>query len=1373
MSDLYLYKNQLWKPVYDFRYTGSPQEFTLNPGKYLFMCHGANGGKPGNRTFINRGGSSYGVMNLEERTKMYAFVGGNGGDSVKELSAFGSGGYNGGGNGGSGSPRGYSPPYYCGAGGGGASDIRLYEDDGTLIEQRVPEEYVQIEYVGTHNNGELYVDTEYLVKPNTRVVCDARIKSSDSKQWSCLFGTNHNGTDPFLFYVFYDSIAKAYFSNGNGSSAVNTNFVYNTKVRIETNSTGVSWSVNGKMVDQIVLSKEQTTSMTTSHLFLFNAASGETNSTANSWCWADIYGFKIYEDDTLIADLVPCYRKSDNVGGLYDTVRNKFFTSATSTTLTKGPRNPGLYNKSLLSRIIVAGGGGGGQNVGEDSYLDFSGYGGGVYGGYPYVSSSTVNNQKESGQTYGYDFGIGQSAPNRVYTDNASWGAEGISGGGGGWYGGYCPQSAVTNIAYSGGNGGGGSGYVYTESSYKPDNFISGYEDRTDLMFSDVFMDAGSAEESAVIICEPTNSYTNGDRIICPCVGEGNKFTLLRGKYTVKCYGGSGAHRTISSYAAKGGYAQGTFENPDVQDAFVYVGGSGLFTPSNKSAAFTQTTFPTLCFNGGGNPSSFSGINAGGEAAGGGTDLRIGTDSLFARIIVAGGAGGTGRSSSRGGTGGGTTGGDQSGASYGDNYGPGKQNSAGSGSIAAISGGFGYGGNGLTQNGGYGGAGGGGWYGGSGTSPDGGSDDDRAGSGGSGYVLTDSSYKPSGYLLDERYYMTDTTLTTGGNDLPKGLTKLIIECNEVFNFKILCYDSEGYKYFDEENMSWVYLKSDELTVDDFETYGSYVFVNDIGLKDEYSVYVYDTMETIDTAAFNVVPPEQIIKTRYYTQHMLSRCAIDADIDTDNVSLKVIPERKGVAENAHIDFSIICNMKDIPNIETRMYCIQGYTQGSSLQYKERKPKEKTIEHIDLLPVGTSNKMPSRFKSYIGGFINGTEAISKINSAVCCERNRCIYSATLCNDKIVRFAKLNLVTNTSSVIKDIPKSQLGNTYYGGILVDDNYIYLTSSENNSKRTLWRIPLNPDDTTINTYTPGNSDDYNFNAYGRMEWWNDHTIIILYRRGIFLFDTKKLSWTFKASPSQNGARRDMIVGKRYVLSIYEGNSDSAYVCEVETNTWKTLPDFGFNWSGSYLNCGCYANGKFYVTQQNRMHIVDEETMTIEKSFPTPYSNIIPKTVNHASGILYITIQNSPSLFIYDIKNDRFYATAMPFTMDNYVANGWIRPTSFRGYFFAPQIRLYTINFSEYAKYNMGYKYDQFIMVTNKENSETQGYEYDDRFVTFTDSNMWIHVGDIVKSLEIVDPENHIKCCQINKKEYNKFISLNLLKASTNNNESEVDANGT
>ena len=49
-----------------------------------------------------------------------------------------------------------------------------------------------------------------------------------------------------------------------------------------------------------------------------------------------LYTFKIYDNDVLVRDFMPCYRKSDNEIGLFDSVNGKFYTNKGSGTFEMG-----------------------------------------------------------------------------------------------------------------------------------------------------------------------------------------------------------------------------------------------------------------------------------------------------------------------------------------------------------------------------------------------------------------------------------------------------------------------------------------------------------------------------------------------------------------------------------------------------------------------------------------------------------------------------------------------------------------------------------------------------------------------------------------------------------------------------------------------------------------------------------------------------------------------------------------------------------------------------------------------------------------------------------------------------------------------------
>lgn len=221
--------------------------------------------------------------------------------------------------------------------------------------------------------------------------------------------------------------------------------------------------------------------------------------------------------------------------------------------------------------------------------------------------------------------------------------------------------------------------------------------------------------------------------------GAKQTVTLKPGRYKLECWGAQGGYRSSSSYGGLGGYSVGEISLEKQTTLYVYVGGSGNTGKTNGG------------FNGGGARATYNG-------GGGATDIRVGTDSLYARVIVAGGGGSDGATNKNGMYGGGETGGTAT-QNYGSGGGGGTQTAGGTGG-SGNAGTFGQGGEGKAASNGYAGAGGGGWYGGGGSYPDSSGDDDRGGGGGSGFVWTGKN-APSGYLLGSAYFLTNASTKAG------------------------------------------------------------------------------------------------------------------------------------------------------------------------------------------------------------------------------------------------------------------------------------------------------------------------------------------------------------------------------------------------------------------------------------------------------------------------------------------------------------------------------------------------------------------------------------------------------------------------------------
>lgn len=193
------------------------------------------------------------------------------------------------------------------------------------------------------------------------------------------------------------------------------------------------------------------------------------------------------------------------------------------------------------------------------------------------------------------------------------------------------------------------------------------------------------------------------------------------GEYTLQVWGAQGgvglnnSSSTDGKEAAKGGYSIGTVTLAKNTKLYVYVGGQG------KDGSSTGQIVEGG-FNGGGSVPATGHSGSGGGSGGGATDIRIGIDDLYSRVIVAGGAGGVGYpSETTAGVGGGTNGGEGIGTNSSNSSSTGGTQVSGGvssgtyGGTNGDSGTFGNGGNGgISGTKAGGGAGGAGWYGGAG-----------------------------------------------------------------------------------------------------------------------------------------------------------------------------------------------------------------------------------------------------------------------------------------------------------------------------------------------------------------------------------------------------------------------------------------------------------------------------------------------------------------------------------------------------------------------------------------------------------------------------------------------------------------------------------
>ncbi len=451
---------------------------------------------------------------------------------------------------------------------------------------------------------------------------------------------------------------------------------------------------------------------------------------------------------------------------------------------------------SLYARVIVAGGGSGSSNN-NSGY-----YGGGTSAGYGTAGYGATTTSAGTNGSFGTGASANPSSTNYKYAS---------PGGGGGWYGGGSSgtnRSDSTNYrTYTGG----GSGYVYTSSTasnYPTGNKLnSSYylTDATTYAGNSSFSSITAGKETGhsgngyakianlvkynipvvngltdleVNIGKDTYDLLAGVSVTCGSTGisctlngpeitdlstlpigdntiyyiveesNGNKYkyprkvtisksweytssgtrqlTLGRGEYKLEVYGASGETASRIS-GGKGGYSVGTLALSESTNIYVHVGNVGA------SKGYYDR---------------YSDGDENEKGAGGGSsDIRIQQDSLYARVIVAGGG---------------------EGGLYQKNY------SSYPGAYAR-----GYDNRGYSFGNGEANYGcGGGWYGGSHAS----GLTYTGQSAGSGYAYSEStaSAYPSGCLLNSSYYLIDSAVYSGDTSTwPSTRTKVSSTSNGV------------------------------------------------------------------------------------------------------------------------------------------------------------------------------------------------------------------------------------------------------------------------------------------------------------------------------------------------------------------------------------------------------------------------------------------------------------------------------------------------------------------------------------------------------------------------------------------------------------------
>ena len=202
----------------------------------------------------------------------------------------------------------------------------------------LPSEYQQVEYI--ESSGTQYIDTGF--KPNNNTTFSLTFQISSTTTTQGIFGVGDSslsksyrlGMSASGYFYFAKRGTQFNGASNSSNTSKNTFELKNNKVYL-----------NGS--EYITITDTDTYQCeNNAYIFFFGGSTTITKASGK------LYSCKIYDNSVLVRNFIPCYRKSDNVIGLYDLVNGTFYTNAGTGTFTKGANvNHDVKDKAKVVEI--------------------------------------------------------------------------------------------------------------------------------------------------------------------------------------------------------------------------------------------------------------------------------------------------------------------------------------------------------------------------------------------------------------------------------------------------------------------------------------------------------------------------------------------------------------------------------------------------------------------------------------------------------------------------------------------------------------------------------------------------------------------------------------------------------------------------------------------------------------------------------------------------------------------------------------------------------------------------------------------------------------------------------------------------------------
>lgn len=215
----------------------------------------------------------------------------------------------------------------------GESDTTLTDAVQTLVdgygqggeEITLPAEYQRVEYISKTNSSGAYINTGYVPEMNTNVYVRASINGKRDQKFFGGFGKGSGSGAGFALAQIGDTWRATIGVGWNaiGTAVIDTPTDFLVELR---ENRFIIWIDNQALLDGV--NKEL--------IYPLYILAANYNNSVSGGFGGNIYRVTVRRGDTVLRDYIPCYRKSDDVIGMYEIMTGTFLTNAGGGSFGKG-----------------------------------------------------------------------------------------------------------------------------------------------------------------------------------------------------------------------------------------------------------------------------------------------------------------------------------------------------------------------------------------------------------------------------------------------------------------------------------------------------------------------------------------------------------------------------------------------------------------------------------------------------------------------------------------------------------------------------------------------------------------------------------------------------------------------------------------------------------------------------------------------------------------------------------------------------------------------------------------------------------------------------------------------------------------------------